>query len=255
MQNSGWLLLVEDEPLVQANNKKILERRGYAIRQAYSLAEAWAIIAEDLPRAIVLDIQLPDGSGLDFLRELRGKSGEWKVKEKSNNTQRAILNSQLSKVPVLMLTAMGTPQDIVRGLEAGGDDYLPKPYDLSVFLTRVEALLRRASLMPDTLEIGALKLDTASGTAFLNGEDMLLARKEYSLLQLFVQNPFKTFSAECLYEKVWKQEIAGDDGALKKAVSRLRAKLAGSEYTIIASRREGYHFEQNTDANQKTGRR
>ena len=126
MNNIGYILLVEDEPDIQAGNKKILERHGFSIRQAYTLAEARSIIAEDPPSAIVLDIGLPDGSGLDFLYEIR----------------------QTSTVPVLILTAMGTPEDTVRGLEAGGDDYMPKPYELPVFLARVQTLLRRASAKP-----------------------------------------------------------------------------------------------------------
>jgi len=120
---SGYLLMVEDEPVVQANNKMVLERRGYTLRQAYTLEEARALIAEEIPRAVILDIQLPDGNGLDLLHEIR---------ENSN-------------VPVLVLTAMGTPKDIIKGLEAGGDDYLTKPHDLQTFLKRVEALLRRAA--------------------------------------------------------------------------------------------------------------
>jgi len=123
MRQSGYLLMVEDEPVVQANNKMILERRGYVLRQAYTLAEARSIIADQAPGAIILDIQLPDGDGLDFLDEIR----------------------RTSNVPVLVLTAKGTPQDIIRGLEAGGDDYLSKPHELPVFLKRVEALMQRAS--------------------------------------------------------------------------------------------------------------
>jgi len=119
----GYLLLVEDEPVVQENSKMILERRGYAIKQAYTLAEARAIVEDEPPLAIILDIQLPDGSGLDFLSTLR----------------------KTSDVPVLILTAMGTPQDIIRGLEAGGNDYLTKPYGLTVFLKRVGALMERAA--------------------------------------------------------------------------------------------------------------
>ena len=115
--------MVEDEPVVQANNKMVLERRGYSLKQAYTLEEARAMIVEEQPRAVILDIQLPDGNGLDLLHEIR---------ENSN-------------VPVLVLTAMGTPKDIIKGLEAGGDDYLTKPHDLQTFLKRVEALLRRAS--------------------------------------------------------------------------------------------------------------
>jgi len=221
MSNNGYLLLVEDEPLVQANNKKILERRGYSIRQAYTLAEARTIITGEPPSAIVLDILLPDGSGLDFLYELR----------------------QTSNIPVLMLTAMGTPQDIVKGLETGGDDYLTKPYELPVFLMRVQALLRRASLIPETLRVGPIRIDTASNKAYFNDDDMGLSPKESSLLQQFIQNPDKILSAEYLYEKVWGQKMPGEDKTLKVAISKLRTKLTDSDYTITSSRGEGYYFE------------
>ena len=222
MNTHDYLLLVEDEPLIQANNKKILERRGYSIRQAFTLAHARSIVAKEPPRAIVLDIVMPDGSGLEFLRELR----------------------KASNVPVLMLTAMGTPQDIIRGLEAGGDDYLSKPYDLSVFLMRVKALLRRSALIPEVLKIGAISIDTASNKAYINEEDMCLQQKEFALLQQFAQRPEEIMSAEYLYEKVWGQKMLGNDNALKVAISKLRIKLSGSEFTIIASRGEGYCFER-----------
>jgi len=185
------------------------------------LAEARAIITQEPPRAIVLDISLPDGNGLDFLHELR----------------------KTSTIPVLMLTAMDTPEDMIKGLEAGGDDYLTKPYDIDIFLARLETLLRRASLLPETLAIGLLKLDTASGTAFLNGEDMLLSKKEYSLLQLFMQHPEKTMSAEYIYEKVWGQEMLANTDTLKVTIYRVRKKLEGSGYTITSERGEGYIFE------------
>ena len=124
---NGYLLMVEDEPVVQENNKMILERRGYQIKQAYTLEEARCIIGAEPPRAIILDIQLPDGNGLDLLYEVRSNSN----------------------IPVLVLTAMGTPKDIIKGLEAGGDDYLTNPHDLPTFIKRVEALLRRAELISE----------------------------------------------------------------------------------------------------------
>jgi len=219
---SGYLLMVEDEPAVQANNKKILERRGYCIRQAYSLAEARRIVAKQMPKAIVLDVQLPDGTGLDFLRELR----------------------QTSNVPVLMLTALGTPDDIVRGFEAGGDDYLAKPYDLQVFLVRINALMRRASLVPDDIEVGSLRINTAASKAYLNNEDMNLQQREFLLLQQFMQQPGQILTSETLYLKVWGQEIFGQDNSLRVAISKLRQKLENSGYTVTASRGEGYCFER-----------
>jgi len=222
MDNKGYLLLVEDEPKVQAINKRVLERRGYRLKQAYTLSEARTIIADEMPLAIVLDIQLPDGNGLAFLHELR----------------------KTSNVPVLVLTAMGTPEDIIHGLETGGDDYLTKPHELPILLTRIEALIRRASIIPDRLEVGSIRIDTASGKAYVNGEDMALSQKEYSLLQHFVQHPDKIFGAEFLYEKIWGLKMYGDDNALKKAISKLRSKISESGYTINALRGEGYCFER-----------
>jgi len=222
MNNNGYILLVEDEPIIQKKNKNILVRHGYKIRQAYTLAEAREIMLDKSPRAIILDIGLPDGSGLDFLYELR----------------------QTSTTPVLMLTAMGTAEDIIKGLEAGGDDYLAKPYELPVFLARVQTLLRRASTIPESLSVGPIRVDVSSGKAYLNNEDMGLSQKEYALLQLFAQNPENILSAEHIYEKAWGQKMHGDENALKVAISRLRTKLADSGWTIAASRGEGYCFER-----------
>ena len=218
----GYLLLVEDEPIVQSNNMKILRRRGYAIKQAFTLAEAWQLIDEDPPKGIILDLQLPDGSGLDFLKKLRRNSS----------------------IPVLILTAMGATEDIIRGFEQGGDDYLTKPYDLSVFLMRVEALLRRVSTVPEILEYGSFKLYPVAGRAVLDGEDMLLSQKEYSILQLFVQHPDRILSAEYLYEKAWGDKMIENDNSIKVAISKLRTKMADSDYTVTASRGEGYYLER-----------
>jgi len=220
--DSGYLLLIEDEPAVQANNMKILQRRGYNVRQAYSLEEARTLIDETPPRGIILDLRLPDGSGLDFLTELR----------------------ESSDIPVLILTAHSSTEDIIRGFELGSDDYLTKPYDLSIFLMRVETLLRRAAAIPDTLDFGTIKLFTSSAIATLDGDDMLLSQKEYSILQLFVQNPDKILSTEYIYEKVWGQEMIESDNSIKVAIAKLRKKLADSDYTVTASRGEGYYLER-----------
>ncbi|MCL2793076.1 MAG: response regulator transcription factor [Spirochaetaceae bacterium] len=219
--DNNYLLLVEDDKNVQASNKRILERRGYKVRQAYTLAEAKAIIGEEAPSAIVLDIMLPDGNGLDFLRQFR----------------------KTSNIPVLVLTAMDTSDDVICGISAGGDNYLTKPYDLDIFVAQVAALLRRSQLIPETLSAGLLKLDTTSGMAFVNGEDMLLSKKEYSLLQLFVQHPDKTMNADYLFEKVWGHGMPLDTSALRNMVYKLRKKLEGSGYTVSSERSEGYVFE------------
>ena len=219
---NGYLLMIEDEPIIQANNKKLLERRGFRVRQAYTLKEANEIIEEELPKCITLDLQMPDGDGLDFLAELRKKSN----------------------VPVLILTSRGTHGDIIKGLEAGGDDYLPKPYDLQVFLARLTTLMRRASLVPESITIGPITLDIVSSRAFLNGEDLRLQQKEFALLQIFAQRPGQVINPEFLFEKVWGWRSLDPGGSLKVTISKLRTHLQKSGFTITAAKGEGYYLEK-----------
>ena len=219
---NGYLLMIEDEPIIQANNKKLLERRGFRVRQAYTLKQANEIIEEETPKCITLDLQMPDGDGLDFLAELRKKSN----------------------IPVLILTSRGTHGDIVKGLESGGDDYLPKPYDLQVFLARLTTLMRRASLVPESYSIGPITLDIVASKAYLNGNDLRLQQKEFALLQIFAQRPGQILSPEYLFEKVWGWRSIDPGGSLKVTISKLRAHLQDSGYTITSSKGEGYYFEQ-----------
>lgn len=222
LQHRTVVLLIEDDAKLLNSNRLMLESEGYYVLAAETLAEARKRLAEVRPELIVLDILLPDGNGLDFLEELRGTSA----------------------IPVLLLTALNTDADMVKGLEAGGDDYLPKPFNMNVFLTRVKAMLRRASRIPETLGMGALKLSVSSGQAFLIGEDMLLPQKEFALLSVFAQNENRLLTAEYLYEKVWGQPMNDDAGAIKFQISRLRKKLTGSGYTIAVERGGGYRFER-----------
>ena len=219
---NGYLLMIEDEPIIQANNKKLLERRGFRVRQAYTLKEANEIIEEELPKCITLDLQMPDGDGLDFLSELRKKSN----------------------IPVLILTSRGTHQDIIKGLESGGDDYLPKPYDLHVYLARLTTLMRRAAMVPDNITIGPINLDIVASRAYINGRDLRLQQKEFALLKIFAQRPGQVISAEYLYEKVWGWQSSDGGNSLKVTISKLRGHLANTGYTITASKGEGYYLEK-----------
>ncbi|HHU07913.1 MAG TPA: response regulator transcription factor [Clostridiaceae bacterium] len=219
--DSQYILMVEDDPTVQMNNKKILERRGYILRQAFTLAEARKIIEQEQPCAIILDIKLPDGNGLDFLKDIR----------------------RTSNVPVLILTALDTPADVIRGLETGGDAYLPKPYNLNVFISHVEALLRRGSTLPEIIVYGPFKLDLTYVTAYLREQNMYLTPKEFSLLLHFIQHPDAVFSAKYLYKNAWGQPMEEDTSAVKNQIYNLRKKIKCSGYTITAVRGEGYIFE------------
>ena len=216
------ILLVEDNAEIQIANKDMLELLGYDVMLAMNLAEARSVVKISPPDVILLDIMLPDGSGLDFLAELRVHS----------------------QTPVLMLTALGTADDTVVGFSAGADDYLAKPYDYKVLAARIEALLRRAGHIPEVVQKGTLRLDVMASKAFLQGEDLLLTQKEFALLLVFTQNEGKLISDEYLYEKVWAGSLNNDPVALRNTVSRLRKKLGNSEYNVSVARGEGYLFEK-----------
>ncbi|GHV11230.1 DNA-binding response regulator [Clostridia bacterium] len=219
--NSKLILCVEDEPFILENHRKILTDAGYNVICAENLKQAEAHLSGQSPDAIVLDIMLPDGNGLDLLKRLR---------------------SEGSRVPILMLTAWGKASDVARGLKLGANDYISKPFEYTVLLARIEAMFRNMEYVPETIVKGLLTLNIVAGQAFLNGTDMLLTQKEFALLLLFVQNEERAINAEYLYEKVWGVPMSGDSQAVTSAVSRLRKKLVGSGYGIYAERNEGYIF-------------
>jgi DNA-binding response OmpR family regulator len=216
------LLLIEDERDILENNRRFFTAEGYRVLTAENLTQAKERLSSETPDAIVLDIMLPDGNGLDLLSELRGAG---------------------RKTPVIMLTAWGKSSDVARGLKLGANDYMSKPFAYEVLQARVEAMFRNVEQMPEVIEKGALTLKPAPMTATLNGEDLTLSRKEFALLMFFTQNENRVMSAAYLYENVWGSPMAGDDNAIKVTLSKLRKKISGSGYTIAAEYGEGYRFE------------
>ena len=218
--NGKTILLVEDNPKVMRNNITVLKSRGAAVLSAENLAGARSVLAGETPDAAVIDIMLPDGSGLDLLREIRAESA----------------------LPVLLLTAKGESQDVVSGLSLGADDYLAKPYDLNVFTARIDALLRRARTVNENIAIGLLRFDLLSNMASYGGKDLLLTQKEFALLLLLAQNEGKTVMAEYLFEKAWGHPLYGDTSALRMQISNLKKKITAATENILieTSHGEGY---------------
>ena len=218
--NGKTILLVEDNLKVMRNNITILRSRGAAVLSAENLAGARAVLADEMPDAAVIDVMLPDGSGLDLLREIRA----------------------VSALPVLLLTAKGESRDVVSGLSLGADDYLAKPYDLNVFTARIDALLRRARTVSENIAFGLLRFDLLSNKASYEGEDLLLTQKEFALLLLLTQNQKKTLSADYLFEKAWGQPLNSDTSALRLQISNLKKKLFAvtEDIAIETARGEGY---------------
>lgn len=216
------LLLVEDERDILENNRDFFTAEGYRVLSAETLAQAREHLQNETPGAIVLDIMLPDGNGLDLLSELRTAG---------------------SRIPIIMLTAWGKSSDVARGLKLGANDYMSKPFTYEVLLARVETMFRNTEHIPETITKGRLTLQMTSMIARLDGQDILLTQKEFALLLLFAQNEGRTMSAEYIYEKVWGCTTNNDFRTVKFQVSRLREKIADSGYIITAVRGKGYRFE------------
>ncbi|MBS1532832.1 MAG: response regulator transcription factor [Bacteroidetes bacterium] len=200
------ICLVEDEQKVSAFIRKGLEEQGYGVKIADDGGMARELFKQAQFDLFILDVMLPDMSGVDLCRHVRETDSE---------------------VPILMLTALNQVHDKVLGLKAGADDYLVKPFHFSELLARIEALLRRNKNRAGNhqLTFGDLKLDTWSKTAQRAGKEIALTAKEYQLLELFLRNPNKILSREYIAEQVW--EIGFDTGTnfIDVYVNYLRKKV------------------------------
>ena len=216
------LLCVEDDIKILQNNSIKFRDSGYKVLTAETLAQAKEHLANAAPDAIVLDIMLPDGTGLELLSELR---------EAGNN------------ILVLLLTARDKSSDIERGLRLGANDYLSKPFEYNVLLARVETMFRNAEQAMETITRGKVKLFTSSMVVTINDVDAGFSKSDYRLLNFFIRNENRFMKAEYVYEKVWGQPMAGDKNAVHIAVSRLRKKLAGTDLLILFDdEKNGYFF-------------
>mgnify|MGYP002588620034 FL=1 len=218
------ILLVEDNPHIMKINAEVLTLRGYQVLKASTAAEAREQLQWHPANLIVLDIMLPDGNGVELCREFKGRY----------------------HIPILFLTALGENQDVVEGLRAGGDDYLPKPYDLEVFIARIEARLRSDAESRRYICYGPLKLDTVSLVGYVNNQDILLTQKEFTVLLILAQNAECKVSQTKLMQVAWGKETETENRALWTLISRLRKKLNSSESRLEISslRGGGYLLEQ-----------
>lgn len=218
------ILLVEDNSDVCAVNAAFLRGKGcYTVQCAETLAEARALLWEQPFDLIVLDVLLPDGSGLDFCREVR----------------------EVSSAPVLFLSCLSEDGQVASGLLGGGDDYMVKPYSLDVLGARVAALLRRSGVITGRIELPPLTIDLSSGTATLDGEPLLLTRKEFLLLMYLVENRGQALSQEEIFSAVWNAPPETCGNTVKVNISRLRSKLQlneASAFELASVPGRGYMF-------------
>ncbi len=217
------VLIVDDDRAVRDALRRALMLSGYDIALAEDGDQAMTQVAETVPDAVLLDVGLPGMSGLEVCRALR-KAG--------------------NRVPILMLTARETIADRIAGLDAGADDYLPKPFDLGELEARVRALMRRAGVDgdPDVLRFAELELDAGRHGARVGDTFVELTRTEYQLLELLMLNPRRVLPHSLIYDRVWGYDFGPASNGLRVYVGYLRRKLeeAGARPLIHTIRGVGY---------------
>jgi two-component system, OmpR family, copper resistance phosphate regulon response regulator CusR len=201
------ILIVEDERKVAGFLSKGLKEAGYVADMAESGSAAEAMTSQTDYDLIILDVMLPDQNGMDTARHLRrdGHQG-----------------------PILMLTALGTTQDKVRGLDAGADDYLTKPYSMEELLARVRALLRRPTSgrnQPIKLHYADLEMDLVQRKVLRRGQDIHLTAREFALLEYFLRNAGRPLTRTSIGEHVWDLHFDNESNVIDVYINMLRKKI------------------------------
>jgi DNA-binding response OmpR family regulator len=208
------ILVIEDEPEIAAALVAELGHRGYTARAERDGLPGLTAAREWQPDLVVLDVRLPVLDGLEVCRRLRDES----------------------RVPILMLTAKDSVSDRVRGLDAGADDYLTKPFSLDEFLARVRAALRRNRLAQagETLQVDDLVLDVRAHRVVRSGQDIELTPREFDLLEFLMRHRGQALTRQVIFAEVWGYDYLGESNVIDVYMRSLRQKVdAGSERKLL----------------------
>ena len=223
---SEVVLLIEDDADIALGVRTVLNRNGFEVRAATEGRDGLRLFHSERPDIVVLDVGLPEMDGWTVLERIR----------------------ELSEVPVLMLTSHGREVDKVRGLRAGADDYLTKPFGTAEFVARVQALLRRqrpADPLPEVFDDGSVRINFATHDVFVDGNPVELTPTEFRLLTALVRHRGQVLSPVKLLELAWSDPLGIGPDRVKYTVMRLRRKLGaeeGGDSAIEAVRGFGYRY-------------
>lgn len=221
------ILVVEDEEPIRKLVRFALEREDYHVHEACDAQEGRVKIAAQRPDLIVMDWMMPGLSGLDFARELKS-------------------DESYCDIPIIMLTARGEEEDKVRGLYAGCDDYLTKPFSAAELVARLHAVLRRSHVggLDAPIEVGDISVDVAGQRVTIKGEPLQLGPTEYRLLHFFATHPERAYTREQVLDRVWGQNVYVEERTVDVHIRRLRKALAphGCDALIQTVRGTGYRF-------------
>ena len=202
------ILLVEDEKSIVTLIKYNLEKEGFKVFCSETGEDALKIIKEKTPDLVILDWMLPDTSGIDVCRQIK-------------------IDKKLKNIPVLILTAKGEPDDKIKGLEVGADDYVTKPFNNKELLLRVKSLIKRSkpSLLEDLGIFKDLKIDRITRKVFRENKEIKLGPIEYKLLDFLIKSPQRVYSREQLLNNVWGENINVETRTVDVHIRRLRKAI------------------------------
>ena len=216
------ILLVEDDRQTRAFLADHLCADGCDVHTADSIAAAWRTLGEASLDLAIVDLCLPDGSGFDLVRRVRGADG--------------IASRVNPSLPLIILSGRGSELDRLRGFERGADDFVVKPFSYTELLARVRAVLRRVRRNPDggRVRVGDLELDPAARDVRVAGQRVTLSQKEYALLRALAGDPTRVYTKDELLRDVWGFRSLGNTRTLDSHACRLRAKLgaAGGRFVV-----------------------
>jgi len=216
------VLIVEDETPISNLIRLSLTKEGYHCTCAFDGAAAADLLVENRYDLILLDVMLPKIDGFELIEYIRPL-----------------------EIPVIFLTAKSAVKDRVKGLKLGAEDYIVKPFEVIELLARIDVVLRRYQKTDMVLEIGGLRIDTASMQVWREGVEIGLTKTEYDLLLLFARNPRRALYRETIYERVWGEPYPFGSKAVDIHIQRLRKK-AGWETCLRAVKKIGYRLEVGT---------
>lgn len=228
------VLMIDDDLRLAGMVRDYLQAGGFRLSLAADLAEGRKLLQREAFDALVLDLMLPDGDGLDLTRELRA-------------------DARLKSLPLLMLTARGEPMDRIVGLEIGADDYLPKPFEPRELLARLRALLRRA--LPVTadpaLQFGRLEVDPGARQVRIDGQIRELTSYQFDILMVLAQSPGRVLSRDQIMDALKGHPMEAFDRSIDVHVSRIRSVIEDDPKTprrILTVRGAGYVFARKQDS-------
>lgn len=221
------ICVVEDDPNIREIEVYAMKDCGFPTVEAASAEEFWKICDSQIPKLVLLDIMLPDEDGITILKRMREQT-------------------KLKDVPVILVTAKGTEIDKVRGLDAGADDYIAKPFGILELISRVKAVLRRSGSQKSRgseVTSGNIRMDVEKHRVYVEEETVELTYKEFELLRVFLNNVGNVMTRELLMDRVWGTTYEGESRTLDMHIKTLRQKLGTAGDRIRTVRNVGYRLE------------